>query len=425
MIQPLRPYQARAVDAVRSHWHQGTRSVCLVAPTGAGKTRLGEELVADEVPALWIAHRRELIQQTAKRLTARFGKRAIGAIMPGEYESPKARIQVATVQTLLARSRRPKVVRLVLDEAHHYAANEWRQLADAYPHATTVGLTATPERGDGTPLGDIFTTMIVAAKYSQLIADGHLVRARVYRPAKMLGNDLAQDPVRAWTQYSEGSRAFVFCARVEIALSLAKRFRDAGVRAGVIDANTPARERDETLELFRRGTVRIITNVNTMTEGVDVPEARTVILARAFGHVGGYLQAVGRVLRPAKDKLDAILVDLTGASIRHGLPTDDREYSLDGRPISGTAHERVGDGAAPEFTQEVRDIEMRMVAAGALPPGETPAPAQVKRVDEHERRAEFERLRDLARRHRMRDGFATAKYREKFGEWPREEWLAS
>lgn len=420
IVQPIRPYQDRTCEGVRAHWIAQRRSVCVVAPTGSGKTRIGEELIADREPALWFAHRRELVLQTAARLRSRFGAREVGVIMPNEYETPGARMQVATVQTLLARGKRPPAKTLVLDEAHHYVATEWAGLAREYPDARVVGLTATPERADGEPLGDMFDEMVVAASYSELIAAKHLVPCRAHRPAKKLGNDLAVGVVEGWRTCSEGSRAFVFCARVDIAYAEAQAFRDAGVPAGTIEAETPKAERDDLLARFRRGTLRVLTNVNTLTEGVDVPEARTVILARAFGHVGSYLQAVGRVLRPAKDKPDAILVDLTGTSIDHGLPTDDRTYALTGRAISG--HEFGGGGGVqPAFAQDVMGIGLELVAAGART-GPVEAVA-ADPIDVAARRAEYERLVAIAKANRMRIGFAKAKYRDKFGEWPSGEWM--
>lgn len=411
-----RPYQERAEFEVRERWSAGVRSVLLVAPTGAGKTLLGSRLVG-EVRALWVAHRRELVTQTAARLRETFGARSVGLVLPGEYSDSAARIQVGTVQTLLARGARPPADLLVLDEAHHYLAEDWRRLRDSYPNARCLGLTATPERQDGEPLGDIFEAIVVAAQYSELVAGGYLVSARVLQPPMNLGSDLAQDPVEAWTKHSEGSQTFVFCARVPIAHDVAQRFRSLGVQADTIEANTSKRDRDEALERFRRGTLRVLTNVNTLTEGVDVPEARCVVLARAFGHVGGYLQAVGRVLRPASGKADAIVIDLIGATLRHGLPTDDRSYSLAGRAISGMERE-APMGEREAFTQTVRGVELQLV--GGAPA--TALPVTLRPIDEAERKAEFQRLLALARQHRMRDGFAAAKYREKYGEWPREEW---
>jgi len=416
----LRDYQVRAVASVRRHWEAGERSVCLVAPTGAGKTAMGEELVADSEPAVWIAHRRELITQTAQRLASRFGSSSVGMIMPGERENPSARVQVATIQTLIARESKPKASALVLDEAHHYAPAEWREAEAWYPGCRIVGLTATPERKDGEPLGDIFGALVVAASYSELVKQGYLVPARVYRPSTSLGNDLAQDPVDAWAKYSEGSRTFLFCGRVIDAHAWAQRFRDEGVPADVIEAKTPTRERDESLARFKAGQLKVICNVNTLTEGVDVPEARTVMLARKFGHVGGYLQAVGRALRAARGKADAILIDLVGASVRHGLPTDDRTYSLSGRAISGNKSTcgSVGGGAA-EWAQEIVGTELRMVASGALTMGAEPAAVSLSRVNDGDRCRELERMRLSLARSGLRPELAQIAYQQRYGERPR------
>lgn len=379
---------------------------------------MGEALIGGAKSALWVAHRRDLVSQTARRLESSFGSR-VGVVMPGERENRDATIFVGTVQTLMSRVKAPADY-LVLDEAHHYVATEWAQLRDAYPKARVVGLTATPQRSDGEAMGDVFSEIVVAASYSELLREGFLVPARVHRPRVSLGNDLAQDPIEAWRRYSEGSRTFVFCARTSIARDVAQRFRDAGVLAGTIEANTPKREREELLESFRRGKHRVITNVGTMTEGIDVPEARTAILMRAFDFVGQYLQVVGRVLRPAKDKRDAVLIDLTGASIKHGLPTDDRRYSLEGKAISGQAFG--GGGVAPEFAQEVRGVDLVTVASGALAEDMPPAEAVLAVVDSAKRRAEYDRLLGAAKLARMRPGFARARYYDQFGEWPPGSW---
>jgi len=408
----LRPYQQSAVDKVTEAWKR-SRSVLLVAPTGAGKTVLGQALIHGK-RTLWVAHRRELVEQTSKRLGG-------GVIAPGYYPSPKAKIQIGTVQTLLARGSRPAADVLVLDEAHHYMADDWRALAEAYPNAKILGLTATPERADGEPLGDIFEELVVAANYSELIRDGHLVTVRAYQPPKNLGNDLAMDPVDAWVKHSEGSQAFVFCGRVHIADELSARFRGLGVIAKTIEYNTPTRERTEILDAFRAGHVKILTNVYALTEGVDVPQSRCCILARAFGHVGSYLQAVGRVLRPSKDKPDAILIDLTGTSRKHGLPIIDREYSLGERPISGDTQEREGHGA-PAFEQKVVGMDLVVAHPGAGR-AELPKSAIVYPVDMAERREFYSRTLETVRKHRMRDGFAAVRYREKYGEEPGVDWI--
>ena len=413
-LHELRNYQASATDRVRSEWACGHAAVCLVAPTGSGKTRMGEELILDAPSVVWVAPRREIVKQTAERLSRRFGSSNVGVLMGGQPVGHPTRILVATIQSL-ASTDTVSPTHMVLDETHHYVAEDWLRIVRRHAGVRTLGLTATPERQDGTPLGDIFSSIVVAATYSELIAAGHLVPVRAYRPATYLGNDLAQDPVEAWLNLSEGSRAFVFCPRVEIAEATAQRFRDSGVIAATIEAATPSRERDRILADFRRGRIKVITNVNTMTEGVDVPEARTVILAKAYGHAGAFMQACGRALRTAERKEDAIMIDLTGASLRHGLPTDDREYSLMGRAISGGDRPQVGEREAVEFTQEVRGVGLRLVARGALPVGSVPTTQPRSHVDNEARRRALEAMRSNAKTHGLRPSLGDILFAQKFG----------
>jgi DNA repair protein RadD len=431
-MQALREYQIRAIAGVHTAWNQGSRAVLLVAPTGSGKTRMGEELVYSEMAAggcvLWIAHRRELIRQAADRLRSRFGHLDVGLIAPGEGLYLDSPIQVATVQTLLARDRRPEASLTVFDEAHHYIADDWKALAEAYPRARILGLTATPERQDGKPLGDVYSGLVVAESYSNLIKDGHLVPCRVYQPPDaMAGNELAQDPLVAWQRYAEGSSTFAFCSTVDGAYELAARFRAANVRAATIEAKTPKAERDEILEDFASGRTTVLTNVYALTEGVDVPSARCVLLARSVGHVGPFLQMAGRVLRPAPGKTDAILIDLTGASLVHGLPTEDREYSLDGDGIRRTSPAPLRNCAkcgatlpawqrrCPECGYEapeqetpqprIYDLELRAVFAGA----DTPSTAKQR---------EYNRLRQLGKERGWALYFVQKEYKKLFGELP-------
>jgi superfamily II DNA or RNA helicase len=299
-VTDLRPYQARAVEQIRAAWDAGAERVLCVAPTGSGKTVIGAAATAG-LDALWLAHRRELVAQAPGRAT--------------------------TVQALLDGHRPPAEV-LVLDEAHHYAAGApaWLAVASSYPRI--LGLTATPQRADGSALGDLFERLVVAAHYSELIAGGWLVRARVYRPPEEL-EGLAQRPEAAWRQWAQGRRGFLFFSRVDDAREAA----DALPEALAVWGEQAPEERDAALAAFREGTVTALCNVAVLTEGVDVPEASACLLACGCDHAGSYLQRVGRVLRPAPGKTDAIVVDLPGVSHRWGLPDEDRMYSLEGRPI--------------------------------------------------------------------------------------------
>jgi DNA repair protein RadD len=360
-------YQQTAIADVESKWGAGARSVLLVAPTGSGKTEMGARLVGDRT-AVWIAHRHELVDQAAERLRASFGHANVGVIMPGTWPNPKARVQVASAQTLLARSLAFKAEVMVIDEAHHYLAAEWRALADAGKTKLTLGLTATPERADGKPLGDIFEQLVVAAQYSELIRAGHLVRAVVYRPAEYLGKDIAQDPVDAYLRYGRGERAFVFLSSVEAAYAAASRLRSRRVRAETVEANSGLRHRGDAIANFTVGRVEVLTNVFALTEGVNVPASGCAVLGRSFDFAGNVIQACGRTLRSAPGKTAAIIIDLSGCTNKHGMPDADREYSLTGRAISAPRDVEIaraeGDGE-----QEVLGIDLTPSAEWGMPEG--------------------------------------------------------
>ena len=426
----LRPYQSRAVEAVRRQWASGVRSVCLVLPTGGGKTVTATELCSPFARVLWIAHRRELIEQAAESLRrGRWGRSRVGLIAPRHTYVPAAPIQVATVQTLLARSRqRPSADLVVWDECHHERAESYSRITAAYPDALQLGLTATPERSDGKPLGDGFSGLVVGATYSELLEDGHLVPCRVYQPPESIGKRaLAQDPLDAYQRYTAGQSAFVFVASVALARETARRFTGAGVPAAVVECHTPPDERVRALRAFADGSVRVLVNVATLTEGVDIPRASACILARGCSHVGLYLQIAGRILRPAPGKSEATLVDLTGASLTHGLPTADRAYSLSGDGICSASVASLRNclqcgavfpsrpGPCPICGYDpprrepppprIYSLELREVFAGPATPQEA-------------KRREHDRLRALARERGWAPYWVVREYRKLFGEDP-------
>lgn len=411
MIQDRRyPFQKTACKKIKRMWSNGARSIVAVSPTGSGKTEMAIHLIEPDDYVLWVVHRRELVFQTKKRLDVLFGKENVGVVMAGVEPNPSARIQIGTINTLLARDyRKRKPTLLVLDEAHHFVAPVWRVFPKRYKKIRTLGLTATPERADGSPLGDIFEHLVVVAQTSQLIEKGYLVPARVIRPIENLGNNLAMDPVEAWLRYSEGDKTFAFFGRVEIAEDYAERFcKIAGIRAEVIEAKTNKTWRDDVLASLNAGQLDMVTNVYTMTEGVDVPPVRVALLCKAFGFAGALIQAVGRTLRTAEGKQDAIIIDLSGSTIVHGLPDVDREYSLEGRAItvvdSDDDEDREVEHRGDTFAQEVCNVEMEVASRGALPP-QVPLPPPVIPM----KGGRYERDREMIRRTLKKQGSSAAQ----------------
>jgi DNA repair protein RadD len=432
-VKADRPYQAAAIANVQKAWQGGHRSVCLVAPTGAGKTHMSVRLaMAHPGTVLWSAHRTELVKQGFAALHHFIGGESIGVIAPGHPFDAEARFQVSSTQTLV-RSGKPAIEpeTIVLDEFHHYAADEFKMLTEWWPRARVVGPTATPERGDGKPLKDIASSIVVAAQYTDLIRDGFLCDAVVYQPPQALdGQEIALDPVDAWVRYGRGNSGFAFMPTIPLARELADKFSERGIAAVCIDAKTPKRLRAQHLERFAAGEVSVICNVDTMTEGVDLPRAKTVMLGRKFLTCGAFLQACGRGLRPWEKQI-CVIIDLTGCTHVHGPPTINREYSLDGNGI------RRGDGGGANPVRNCPKCGLVYLCAdpycpdcGSHPTPKVKRPLVIVSVELQElwageftrpdvKQREYKRLREEAKRRGFRLYAVAQQYLKLFGEQPK------
>lgn len=429
---------------------------------------MGAELCLGPGRVIWVAHRTELVQQAAERLRA--SGLCVGEIRPCAPYEPLLPVQVGTIQTLLARELRPQAELVVLDECHHYALGTelWSTFAAEYPNALLLGLTATPERQDGSPLGDVFSGLVVAASYSELLLDGYLCPCHVYapEPGKGSSSDWGMDPVEAYNRFAPGTRAIAFFDRVARATEWAEKFGSALVVSG----DMPADERAKALASFRRGDTRVLCNVAVLTEGVDLPEAETVILGRRPTHASLFLQIVGRVLRPSVGKPHATLIDLVDATSEHGYPTDDREYSLDGEAITRSAKSDtrrcqeclaiyprsnpacpqcgavpvvqpppqikiwsstlalVYDGANTRAEHKHQEwLRLKSLGFGLIWSlreygklfGSSPPAGS---ITEEDKRREFFQLKEFAQKRGYKPGYAAARFKEAFGKWPPRHW---
>lgn len=331
-MSELRDYQKVAIYQLRQSYKSGKKRVLLVSPTGSGKTRMAVEVVTGAIKkghrVLWVTHRRELLYQSVERLK-REGVPEPGIILANEPQTaPGAPVQVASVDTLRARSLRPEANFVIWDEAHHIAADTWTDLQALYPDAYHLGLTATPERGDGRPLGEFFDDLVVGATVPELQALGYLVPCVVEAPSKKLeSHKMAQDPLSAWQEKAAGLQTILYASTVEEAYRYAKEFQAAGIKAEALESQTPLEQRQAILRRFEQGRLTILCNVAILTEGWDCPPASVCLVARTVGTVGLWLQMVGRVLRPTEQKDYALILDLVGNVYEHGPPDLDREFS--------------------------------------------------------------------------------------------------
>lgn len=433
----LRPYQQRAIADVRAAYRR-TKRVLLVAPTGFGKTATASALIQWAVAkgrrVVFAVHRREIVRDTLRRLEG--AGVPCGLVMAGERPSD-APVQVCSVQTLVARAAAPPADLIVWDEAHHCAADTYREIAAQYPRAWHLGLTATPERADGVGLRDAFDELVVGATVRELQEQGYLAECDVIAPDARR-DALAMEPTAAWEKYAEGRPTVVFHRTVEESLRFA---RGLGSVCAHIDGSMGRSMRDARLEDFARGRTQVLSNVYVLTEGWDAPRAKVCILARGCGSPGTYLQMVGRVLRRAGDER-ALVVDLAGVTHEHGLPDEDREFSLDGiarkeksdrewisqclpcgfvtRGVSrGPACRQCGAVWPAVEPVRVEAAEMRKIS------DEPRWLAQLRsRAPRHERDAELDRLLAVARERGYKPGWASVRFKEQYGFWPqhRRQW---
>lgn len=350
MIQ-LRPYQVRAIEALRASYTSGHRRPLLVAPTGSGKTVIAAWIIESSQGkghrSLFVAPRRELIGQTVRKL-ADAGVWDVRVIQAAhDTGRPDAPVTVGSIQTLILprwRDRMPEAGLVIADEAHHMVADEWSQLGTAFPGARWLGLTATPERGDGRAMGDMFDDLIVAATVRELTDLGNLVPMHCSAPAggkELKTAQLAIDVVEAYQLRGEGRAAVVFSPTILHAEATAASLCEAGISSATVTGKTKTADRERILAQWRTGEIRVVCNVGVLTEGFDYPELGVVVLARRFQHAGLFLQCVGRALRSSPGKAKATLIDLCGSVLRHGPPDAERSYSLSGKAISGVKRDAI------------------------------------------------------------------------------------
>lgn len=428
----LRQYQLDAIQRTRLAASQA-RSVLVVSPTGSGKTTIAGQIVASAVSrnkrVLWLAHRSELIEQGFDRLRE-FGL-TVGAIAASNTRPPNpyAPVQVASIQTLLARpALRPAADIVVWDEVHHSVSDEWSALAQHYASSLLLGFTATPERSDGKGLGAIFQRLVVAARVQELVELGHLVPCEIRRPGRRLKpGTIAQRPVDAYLNEARGRRTICFSPSVEAANAHAEEFNGLGVTARVVTGDMPQAERALYLSAFKRGEIQVLVNVYVLTEGFDDPGTSCVIMARGCGTAGMYLQITGRGLRPAPGKRDCLLIDLHGVSHVHGHPQDDREYSLDGKGIRRAGEIEVDPQGSCRVCGAPINPGEACAECGTAPkliepPKVTGDPlekyAKKRAEDNSQKAATYARWIADAAGKGYKQGAAKGKFKAVYGEWP-------
>lgn len=333
----LRPYQVDLFKKTQAAFAQGHRRPLVVAPCGAGKSYLFAEMVRrSRGEALVLTHRQELKEQH-EALFRNLGIENVRVAM------------ILTEANRLGQYQTPALV--VADEAHLSRSNSWMRVIEHY-NTWTVGLTATPVRLDGRPMGDVFDDLIEGVDVKWLINNGNLAPYEYYAPTlidtdglrTVAGDYVVSDleklmneravygnVIESYRRFAPGERTICYCVSVEHARATAGAFSAAGISAEYLSAATPAKQRRKILEDFRGGVFPILCNVGIISEGVSIDEVTCCMLLRPTESVALGIQQMMRCMRYLPGKT-AKIIDCVGNYTRIGLPDDDRTWSL-GEPL--------------------------------------------------------------------------------------------
>ena len=365
----LRPYQRDLLQQVQTALAAAAKArVMMQLPTGGGKTVIAGALLVDWLKggrkAVWLTHRAELAEQTCRMLTdAHISAMTDVKWTPGtDAPAMSGGAVILMAQTVGRRTASMEVWRgydaddlMVIDEAHHAAAAGWERAMQQWP-GRIIGMTATPWRlSKKEGFDHLFDELICGPQVADLQAADWLCDARTLLPPpeqRIIGGEVdltgdytdrgierANRPdvmtagiLKFWQKDYDDRPTIVYAVSVDHAHNLARVFNDANIPAAVILGDTSSEERGKAIAGFRAGTLKVLVNVVVATEGFDLPDASCIVIARPTMSLALYLQMVGRGLRP-KDGDDCLILDLAANSEIHGLPEEQRKWSLEPRGI--------------------------------------------------------------------------------------------
>ena len=336
----------RIEKALRLH-----RSVMAQMPTGTGKTYLLTAVIDSFVSNnpkenVWIvAHRRELVSQIDETV------RKFHSYSASNTSTLLSSVKAMSIQWLMRHydeiEEEPGMI--VIDEAHHALAKTYKEMWERFPKAKFLGLTATPCRLNGKGFTDLFDVLVQSWDVPEFISKGRLatydfvsiksdgVTQQLIYSLQKRGADgdyqnkemdmlLNKKPsierlYRSLEEYGKGRKGIVYAINISHAQKITKLYQENGVKAIAIDSKTPATERQQDIEAFKKGDIQVLVNVDIFSEGFDCPDVEFVQLARPTLSLAKYLQMVGRGLRVAKGKKNCVIIDNVGLYRVFGLPS--------------------------------------------------------------------------------------------------------
>lgn len=354
----LYPYQNKNSKEIMELW-QNHNSILYQLPTGGGKTVVINDIIEKIInnKILILVHRQEIIFQIRDRLK----KRGITAgVLIGSFEENlDADIIIGSILTVARDTRLQGILErnfdyMIIDEAHHACSASYVKTIHYFkehnPNYKLLGVTATPYRKDGKKLSKIFDVLIQGPTYSELRKDGYLADYTCYAAKLenlsevdlsggdfklsslskyMRANWLIQKAIQMYKDKGEKKQMLVFCVDKKHAIQVKQSYIDQGfTKIALIDSDTPDSERKLINQQYRDKILEIIISIQTLTEGVDLPNTGVIQLLRPTKSINLYLQILGRGIRLKDDKSKLIILDLSNNTYEHGLLDSQFIWSL-------------------------------------------------------------------------------------------------
>ena len=345
MTIELRDYQNKLVADARSAIQRGRKAVCCVLGCGGGKSiiqgTIAQLTTSRKNRVLFFVHRKELCQQ-----------------IEGTFKMCGVDFKLCSVMMVQTACRRlhkmPRPDLIIVDEAHHILSSSYIKILEYYKGVPVLGFTATPSRMNEGGLGAVFQELILSVSTKWLIENHYLAPYRYFSVqladasklhTKCGDYDRAEleelmnksaifgGAVENWLKLANGKKTIVYCSSIETSKNTVKAFQDAGIAAAHLDGTTPKAEREGVVNSFRSGEIKVLSNVDLFGEGFDVPDCEAVVLLRPTQSLTLHIQQSMRSMRydPKNTDKVAIILDHVGNYTRHGLPDDEREWSLEAK----------------------------------------------------------------------------------------------
>ncbi len=341
MTFDLYDYQTELVTKARKSLATGNKGVLIQSPPGSGKSVVIAEiarLTTDKGNrVMFLVHRKELVEQITET-----------------FKANEVDLDLCTIMTVTKVANRlellPKPSLIITDETHHSRAKTYRNIYDYYSDVPRLGFTATPWRMNGKGFEDIYSEMVEGKSVKWLIENNRLAPYEYYSIPeadigklqksstgdytnksieKALKSTIFGDVVENYVKVASGQKTILYAHSIEYSQKFADEFKGAGIKAVHVDSKTPSTERDEIMNDFRSGKIKVLCNVDLISEGFDVPDCTCVIMVRPTDSLVLYLQQSMRCMRYQQNKT-ATIIDHVANYTRHFLPDTDRTWNLKG-----------------------------------------------------------------------------------------------